>query len=225
MPPAFVARAVGFLVARAEGFVLETDSQGKPTSRFVDRSVAEEEGIGRISVRYWAVNPEVFRELGDVGVYFKAPSGTSGYGLPFEELGSDPVGCSLQELRRLDRSAQVSSETDFQARADPSLRGCASVLSTLRSIRERVGITLLRSEFLPSVFEDGRVDPESAVPDVPALRSLATGVRTDFETNGFSDAYVFECFENPRDISLRTGIPVRMVASAEILRLVPKGSF
>lgn len=62
----------GVLKALAEKkieYLPEIDSKGRLTSRLVDRKVAHEEGIGHISTHYWAVNPDAFRDLGDIGIY------------------------------------------------------------------------------------------------------------------------------------------------------------
>lgn len=62
-------RVLGAIADREAEYLPEIDSKGRLTSRLVDRKVAHEEGIGHISTHYWAVNPEAFREMGDIGIY------------------------------------------------------------------------------------------------------------------------------------------------------------
>lgn len=60
---------LGALAVKDAEYLPEIDSKGRLTSRLVDRKVAHEEGIGHISTHYWAVNPDAFRETGDIGIY------------------------------------------------------------------------------------------------------------------------------------------------------------
>lgn len=64
-----LSRISDVLALKNVEYLPEIDSKGMLTSRLVDRKVAHEEGIGHISTHYWAVNPDAFREMGDIGIY------------------------------------------------------------------------------------------------------------------------------------------------------------
>lgn len=144
------------ILADAESeFLPEIHADGRLTSRFVDRKVAHEEGIGHISTHYWAVNPDAFHEVGDIGIYMgrrSAEKSSSGK-VHWQRLGGGHVGYSVDEMSSVTAPSIVGGPSSSLGFINPGLRRYVSVTSVLREIEEETGIRLMRTERVPVVSE------------------------------------------------------------------------